>query len=62
MREQSVQLNTAVNNMRQGLLMFDANGRLIVSNRQYAEMYRLPPEAVVPGITVHRLLELRVQA
>jgi diguanylate cyclase (GGDEF)-like protein len=62
MREQSVQLHTAVNNMRQGLLMFDADGRLILSNRQYAEMYRLPPEAVLPGTTRQRLLELRAQA
>ncbi len=51
---------TALNNMLDGLCMFDANARLIVCNARYAEMYRLPHELAQPGaswtaIVAHRL-------
>ena len=35
MREQKMQLDTALNNMSQGLNMFDAEGRLVVCNERY---------------------------
>ena len=35
-----------------GLCMFDAQERLLVCNRRYAEMYDLPSELTRPG-TVH---------
>jgi PAS domain-containing protein len=41
--DDNVRLDTAVNNMSQGLLMFDAEGRLVVCNKRYVEMYRLAP-------------------
>ncbi len=62
MREQGVQLHTAINNMRQGLLMFDADNRLIVSNRQYAEMYGLAPDALEAGTAAQRLLQMRAES
>ena len=43
-REQGRLFNTAVNNMSQGLVMFDAAERLLVCNRRYLEMYGLPLE------------------
>lgn len=58
-RDQKARLDTAVNNMRHGLLMFDRNGRLVVVNRSYVEIYRLSPETVKPGCTVRELLEQR---
>ncbi|MEY9180942.1 diguanylate cyclase (GGDEF)-like protein/PAS domain S-box-containing protein [Bradyrhizobium sp. USDA 313] len=43
-------LDTAMNTMTQGLLMFDQDERLIVCNRRYVEMYGLSAEVVKPGV------------
>jgi diguanylate cyclase (GGDEF)-like protein len=59
LREQHLRLSTAIGNMSQGLLMFDAEGRLLVCNDRYIEMYRLPRDVVKPGCTFDQLLELR---
>ena len=48
----NLQLDAAINNMPLGLSMFDAQGRLLVCNKQFAEMYALPDELTRPG-TVH---------
>jgi diguanylate cyclase (GGDEF)-like protein/PAS domain S-box-containing protein len=45
----NLQLDAALNNMSQGLVMFAATRRLVVANQRYAEMYRLPPELLRPG-------------
>jgi diguanylate cyclase (GGDEF)-like protein len=42
-------LDTAVNNMRQGLLLFDSSERLIVYNQRYIDMYGLSAEVIKPG-------------
>jgi diguanylate cyclase (GGDEF)-like protein/PAS domain S-box-containing protein len=42
-------LDTAMNTMTQGLLMFDQDERMIVCNRRYIEMYGLSPSVVKPG-------------
>ncbi|WP_207459720.1 EAL domain-containing protein [Azospirillum sp. SYSU D00513] len=39
----------ALDNMSQGLCMFDPGDRLIVCNRRYAELYGLPPALTAPG-------------
>lgn len=39
----------AISNMGQGLVMFDADEKLIVCNRRYAEMYKLPQNLTAPG-------------
>ena len=54
---QKLQLNTALNNMSQGLLMFDSSARLVVCNQRYIEMYGLSPEVVKPGLTLRELIE-----
>src|SRR5262245_42933721 len=59
LRVQKLQLDTALNNMRQGLLMFDRDGRVVVINKSYIEMYRLSPELAKPGCTVRDLLQQR---
>ena len=59
LREQHLRLSTAIGNMSQGLLMFDADGRLLMCNDRYTEMYGLPRDTVKPGCTLDRLLELR---
>ncbi len=45
------QLDAAVNNIIQGLAMFDASGRMVVCNRRYIEMYRLSPDVAKPDRT-----------
>jgi diguanylate cyclase (GGDEF)-like protein/PAS domain S-box-containing protein len=54
------QLDAAINNMSQGLAMFDSEQRLIVCNRLYAEMYGLTPEQVKPGTTVREIFDYRM--
>jgi PAS domain-containing protein len=50
----NVRFDCAIENMLQGLCMFDANGRLLVSNRRYGEMYQLPPELLQMGTPFRR--------
>jgi diguanylate cyclase (GGDEF)-like protein len=57
----NLQLDAAINNIPLGLSMFDAQERLLVCNKTYAEMYDVPRELVRPG-TVHcALWEHRVR-
>jgi NO-binding membrane sensor protein with MHYT domain len=53
LQQQKLMLDTAINNMGEGLCMFDADKRLVVCNHRYAAMYRLPPELLKVG-TPHR--------
>ncbi len=52
-------LMTAVDNMSQGLNVFDAHGRITLLNRRYLEMYNLSPTIVKPGTTLQQLLQAR---
>jgi len=58
--EQNIHFDAAIDNMPQGLCMFDQDKRLIVSNRLYATMYRLAPEAIVPGMSLEEIVALRL--
>ncbi|HZD91760.1 MAG TPA: EAL domain-containing protein, partial [Pseudolabrys sp.] len=59
---QNFRLDTALNNMKQGLCMFDADGKLMVWNQRYADMYRLGPGAVREGLSLRDLLAARTEA
>lgn len=50
--QQKFILNTAVNNISQGLLMFDSTARLVLCNQRYIEIYGLSSEVVKPGCTL----------
>jgi diguanylate cyclase (GGDEF)-like protein len=52
-------LDKAINNMTQGLLLFDANERLVVCNNRYIEMYGLSPRVIKPGASFVEVLEHR---
>ena len=54
---QNIRFDAAINNMLHGLSMFDAQNRLIVCNRQYAEMYGLPEELTRPGTSFWEMLD-----
>jgi len=60
-RRQIVQLTTALDNMSQGLCMFDSGQRLVVCNQGYLRMYDLSPEVVKPGCTLRQLLHYRIK-
>jgi methyl-accepting chemotaxis protein len=53
------QLDSALNHMPQGLCMFDKNQRLVICNRQYLELHKLPHEAVKSGQTLRQVIEHR---
>ncbi|MGY3195285.1 PAS domain-containing protein [Bradyrhizobium sp. USDA 4509] len=44
-------LMTAVNNIPQGLVLYDASARIIICNRPYIEMFGLSPDVAKPGCT-----------
>ena len=54
--EKTQHLDTAINNMTQGLLLFDASGRLVICNQQYIEMFGVSPEIVKPGCHLRDLI------
>ena len=49
-------LYTAINNMPQSLLLYDAHERLIVCNQRYIDMFKLSRDVVKPGRTFRELL------
>ena len=50
-------LQTALNHVRQGIAVFDADLQLICSNRQFGEILGLPPHLVQLGIPLQEILE-----
>jgi diguanylate cyclase (GGDEF)-like protein/PAS domain S-box-containing protein len=52
-------LDTAVNNMTQGLLLFDARQQLVICNKRYLEMYGLSAEIVKPGCSFRDVIAHR---
>lgn len=52
-------LLNAIDNMSQGLNMFDAQGHIVLLNRRYLEMYKLSPEIVKPGCSLRELIQHR---
>ena len=59
MKLQNLRFEAAIDNMSQGLCMFDKDERLVVCNVPYAELYKLPPELTVPGTTLTEILDYR---
>jgi diguanylate cyclase (GGDEF)-like protein len=52
-------LGTAVNNMTQGLLLYDADARIVLCNQRYLEMYDLSADVVKPGCHFRDLIAHR---
>jgi len=62
LRRHNLQLNDRVNNMSQGLCMFDASARLVVGNKRYLEIYGLSPEKTKPGCSLRDLIKQRIDS
>ncbi len=60
--EQNMRLDGAINNMIQGLCMFDAQNRLLVWNERYRTMYDIDPRRIWRGATIRDLLDARIAA
>jgi diguanylate cyclase (GGDEF)-like protein/PAS domain S-box-containing protein len=60
-RAHNLLLDTALNDMSQGLCMFNAEARLVVCNRRYLEMYGLSNDLVKPGCLLGDLLRQRIE-
>lgn len=60
--EQNLRLDGAINNMSQGLCMFDAQNRLVVWNERYRAMYNIDPLRMHRGMTARDLLDARIAA
>jgi diguanylate cyclase (GGDEF)-like protein/PAS domain S-box-containing protein len=57
---QNLLLNDALNIMAQGLCMFDAEGRLVLWNRRYAELYGIQ-DKLRAGFTLRQILQKRIE-
>ncbi len=55
-REQSDRFEAALSNMSQGLCMFGADNRLIVTNRRFRDIFQLTSSAVTPGRSMIEML------
>lgn len=60
LRAQNEHFNAALDNMTQGLCMFDADQRLIVCNRQYGAMYSLPDHLTQRGTLLDDIVRHRI--
>ena len=56
LERQNIRLDAAVNNISQGLCMFDPHGRLVICNQPYARIYKLTEEQVRPGTHIESIL------
>jgi diguanylate cyclase (GGDEF)-like protein/PAS domain S-box-containing protein len=56
--DSQAKVQAALTNMSQGLCMFDAQQKLILSNQRFAEIYGLPPEAIKLGMAPSDLMVL----
>jgi diguanylate cyclase (GGDEF)-like protein len=56
LQAQNTRFDAALNNMSQGLCMFNAAQKLTVVNQRFAAMFGLAPDNIVPGIDFGELL------
>jgi diguanylate cyclase (GGDEF)-like protein len=52
-------LDTAVNNMSHGLVLFDADRRLVLCNERYLEMFKASRDVVKPGCSLRVMIQHR---
>ncbi|HKH01444.1 MAG TPA: EAL domain-containing protein, partial [Bradyrhizobium sp.] len=52
-------LDTALNNMTQGLVLYDKSGRIVICNQRYIDMYGLSTDVVKPGCHFFDLIRHR---
>jgi diguanylate cyclase (GGDEF)-like protein len=60
LRVQNIGLDTALNNIPQGVGLFDTAQRLTVANRRFGDLFGLPPALMKPGTSARQILEHRI--
>jgi diguanylate cyclase (GGDEF)-like protein len=60
LQAQNVRFDAALSNMSQGLVLFEADERLVICNQRYVQMYRLQSDFVRPGCTLRELIDMRI--
>lgn len=59
LREQHRRLDIAVNNMAQGLLLYDSQERLVLCNDRFLNMFGLSTDVVRPGTKLQQIVQHR---
>jgi diguanylate cyclase (GGDEF)-like protein len=62
LRREKERFVTAVNNMTQGLLLFDGSGHLVMCNERYLDMFEGSRDVVKPGCSLRDLVRHRKAA
>jgi diguanylate cyclase (GGDEF)-like protein/PAS domain S-box-containing protein len=60
--EQGDRYRAAIEALPQGVCVFDGQPRLVVCNRRYADLYRLDPDRLQPGVHWRDVVNLRLAA
>jgi PAS domain S-box-containing protein len=55
------QLSAALNNMAQGLVMFDSKTKIVMTNIRFRTMYELPPHMIQPETTLKDIVAYRAK-
>jgi diguanylate cyclase (GGDEF)-like protein len=61
LRETNTRFDAALANMATGLSMFDADGKLLVWNQRYVELYAMSPDVVRAGASIASIVAHRKQ-
>lgn len=61
LRQVNEYFECAINNMSQGICLFDADQRVTVANSRYAELYNLSVDQIKPGTTLQQILDYRAE-
>jgi diguanylate cyclase (GGDEF)-like protein/PAS domain S-box-containing protein len=59
LESEKLRLDTALNNMTQGLVLYDASARVVLCNQRYLDMYKLSTEVAKPGCHFYDLIQHR---
>ncbi|MGA7432241.1 MAG: EAL domain-containing protein [Xanthobacteraceae bacterium] len=59
LKKSNARFSAALQNMSQGLCMFDADHQILVANERYRQIYNLPEELVKPGTTYEQIVDYR---
>jgi diguanylate cyclase (GGDEF)-like protein len=62
LRVQNLRFKAAIDNMGEGLTMFDAEERMVVCNDQFGSIYSLPPNLLKVGTPYRSIVAYRVKA
>ena len=54
-------LRSTLDNLAQGVTLYDAQARLVLCNERYIEMYGLSRDVIKPGATIQEMVQHRIE-